>query len=61
LYAWHVLPLRSVLKHEEKLQAASAGFSDDITATESFRILKDDPDARLVISCKLYYSYMNPS
>ncbi|KAI3322636.1 alpha/beta-hydrolase [Xylariaceae sp. AK1471] len=50
LYAWHVLPLRSVLKHEEKLQAAPAGFSEDITATESFRILKDDPNAELVIS-----------
>jgi hypothetical protein len=59
LYAWHVLPLKSVLKYEEKLQAAPAGFSEDITATESFRILKDDPNARLVISCKLPFSYLS--
>ncbi len=53
LYAWHVLPLRSVLEHEDRLQAAPAGYSNNITASESFKILKDDPGARLVISCKL--------
>ncbi|KAI2638350.1 Glycylpeptide N-tetradecanoyltransferase [Xylaria nigripes] len=35
LYAWHVLPLRLVLEHQEKLSASSAGFSHNITATES--------------------------
>ncbi|KAI0903493.1 alpha/beta-hydrolase [Ustulina deusta] len=50
LYAWHVLPLRSVLEHEDRLQAAPAGYSNNITASESFKILKDDPGARLVIS-----------
>lgn len=55
LYAWHVLPLRSVLKHEERLQAQPTGFSDDITTTESFRILKEDPNSQLVISCELQY------
>ncbi|KAI1735838.1 alpha/beta-hydrolase [Xylaria scruposa] len=50
LYAWHVLPLRSVLQHEDKLQTAPIGHSEDVTATESFQILKDDPDAQLVIS-----------
>ncbi|KAI0536084.1 Alpha/Beta hydrolase protein [Xylaria digitata] len=50
IYAWHILPLRSVLKHEDKLQAAPLGHSDNITATESFKILRDDPEAQLVIS-----------
>ncbi|RYC63337.1 hypothetical protein CHU98_g2867 [Xylaria longipes] len=50
LYAWHVLPLRSVLKHEDRLQTTPIGHSDNITATESFKILKEDPDAQLVIS-----------
>ncbi|KAI0549609.1 Glycylpeptide N-tetradecanoyltransferase [Xylaria curta] len=47
LYAWHVLPLRSVLKHEDKLQTTPVGHSENVTATESFKILKDDPDAQL--------------
>lgn len=51
LYAWHILPLRSFLEHEDKLQAASTGHSSNITAGESFKILKDDPSAQLVISC----------
>ncbi|KAI0468562.1 Alpha/Beta hydrolase protein [Xylaria cf. heliscus] len=50
LYAWHVLPLKSVLKHEDRLQTTPVGHSDNITATESFKILKEDPDAQLVIS-----------
>ncbi|KAI1198327.1 alpha/beta-hydrolase [Nemania serpens] len=50
IYAWHVLPLKSVLKYEDRLQHMSVGFSEDITTTESFKILKDDPGAQLVIS-----------
>ncbi|TGJ81722.1 hypothetical protein E0Z10_g7058 [Xylaria hypoxylon] len=50
IYAWHVLPLTSVLKHEDRLQAAPVGYSDNIVATESFKILRDDPNAQLVIS-----------
>ncbi|KAI1413074.1 alpha/beta-hydrolase [Hypoxylon sp. FL1857] len=50
IYAWHILPLLTYLKHEEKLHAQKPGFSSDITKTESFRLLKDDPEARLVIS-----------
>ncbi|KAI0517094.1 Alpha/Beta hydrolase protein [Xylaria bambusicola] len=50
LYAWHILPLRSILEHQDRLQAAPAGFSDDVTASESFKILKEDPTAQLVIS-----------
>ncbi|KAI6081014.1 alpha/beta-hydrolase [Hypoxylon rubiginosum] len=49
IYSWHILPLPTYLKHEHKLQAQQPGFSDDITKTASFRLLKDDPEARLVI------------
>ncbi|KAF2972777.1 hypothetical protein GQX73_g848 [Xylaria multiplex] len=47
IYAWHILPLRSVLKHEDELQATPLGHSDNITTTESFKILRDDPEAQL--------------
>ncbi|KAI1868491.1 uncharacterized protein JN550_006407 [Neoarthrinium moseri] len=49
LFAWHILPLPTYLRNEDKLQAAPAGFSKDFAATESFKILHDDPKARLVI------------
>ncbi|KAI1452030.1 alpha/beta-hydrolase [Annulohypoxylon moriforme] len=49
LYAWHILPLPSYLKHEDILQIQQSGFSNDITKTESFKLLRDDPEARLVI------------
>ncbi|KAI0377588.1 alpha/beta-hydrolase [Hypomontagnella monticulosa] len=49
IYAWHILPLPTYLKHEDELQAQEPGFADNITGTTSFRLLKDDPRARLVI------------
>ncbi|KAI1771256.1 alpha/beta-hydrolase [Hypoxylon cercidicola] len=49
IYAWHILPLPTYLKHEDKLQAQQPGFSDNITKTTSFKLLKDDPEARLVV------------
>ncbi|KAI2463486.1 alpha/beta-hydrolase [Annulohypoxylon bovei var. microspora] len=49
LYAWHILPLPTYLKHENILQAQQSGFSGDIIKTESFKLLKNDPEARLVI------------
>ncbi|KAI1760802.1 alpha/beta-hydrolase [Hypoxylon sp. FL1150] len=49
IYAWHILPLPTYLKHEDTLQAQRPGFSDDITKTTSFKLLKDDPEARLVV------------
>ncbi|KAI1204134.1 alpha/beta-hydrolase [Annulohypoxylon truncatum] len=49
LYAWHILPLPTYLKHENTLQFQQSGFSDDITKTESFKLLRNDPEARLVV------------
>ena len=52
LYAWHILPLPLYARHEETLAAQSTGVSADITKTENFKLLRDDPEARLIISCK---------
>ncbi|KAI0169427.1 alpha/beta-hydrolase [Hypoxylon sp. FL1284] len=49
IYAWHILPLPTYLGHEDELQAQKPGFSDDVAKTVSFKLLRDDPEARLVI------------
>lgn len=49
LYAWHIIPLPTYLKNEDKLQAEPHGFVKDFTSTESFKVLREDPNARLVI------------
>ncbi|KAI1823026.1 alpha/beta-hydrolase [Xylaria intraflava] len=50
LYAWHVLPLRSVLRHHDRFQPTTAGLLENATTTESLKILREDPNSRLVIS-----------
>ena len=49
LYAWHVLPTGLYRKHQRELEAEPAGFVTDITSRLSFKLLRDDPEARLVI------------
>ncbi|VUC35805.1 unnamed protein product [Clonostachys rosea] len=49
LYAWHLLPLPLYLQNEASLAAQTPGLADDVTTTESFRLLKHDPEARLVL------------
>lgn len=49
LYAWHILPIELYRQHEPALIAEPAGFVFDITARAAFKILRDDPDACLVI------------
>jgi abhydrolase domain-containing protein 12 len=49
LYAWHILPLELYRKHETALLVEPAGFVLDITARLAFKLLRDDPDARLVL------------
>jgi abhydrolase domain-containing protein 12 len=53
IYAWHILPLPLYLKNEATIEAQEPGFSHDFTKTESFRLLKEDPESRLVLYCKL--------
>ncbi|KAL1894172.1 hypothetical protein Sste5346_005958 [Sporothrix stenoceras] len=49
LYAWHVLPGELYRKHELSLVAEPAGHVSDITSRLAFQLLRDDPEARLVL------------
>lgn len=49
LYAWHILPVELYRKHELPLVAEPAGFVSDITSRLAFQLLRDDPDARLIL------------
>ncbi|RKU41314.1 hypothetical protein DL546_004224 [Coniochaeta pulveracea] len=49
LYAWHVLPLPLYSKHEAELVAQSSGLVENIQQTLNFRLLREDPNARLVL------------
>lgn len=49
LYAWHLLPIELYRQHESELIAEPSGFSADISSRIAFNLLRDDPDARLVI------------
>jgi abhydrolase domain-containing protein 12 len=49
LHAWHVLPLDVYRKHQEKLRSETVGLSQDITKTLGFKLLQQDPTARLVL------------
>lgn len=49
LYAWHILPSELYRKHEDVLLAEPTGLVSDITSTYAFRLLRDDPEARLII------------
>ncbi|KAB5578206.1 Alpha/Beta hydrolase protein [Coniochaeta sp. 2T2.1] len=49
LYAWHILPLPLYSKHEDELSAQSSGFSPNIEESFNFKLLSEDPSARLVL------------
>ncbi len=49
LYAWHILPIELYRQHELALIAEPAGSALDFTSRFAFKLLHDDPDARLVI------------
>ncbi len=49
LYAWHILPIELYRQHESALIAEPSGFASDITSRFAFKLLRDDPDARLII------------
>ena len=54
IYAWHILPLSLFHKHETQVVkgASIEAVPADITATESFRLLKSDPKAKLILYCQ---------
>ena len=49
LYAWHILPVELYRQHELALIAEPSGFTSDIASRFAFKLLRDDPDARLII------------
>lgn len=49
LYAWHILPTELYRQHEPTLVAEPSGFASDIISRFAFKLLRDDPDARLII------------
>lgn len=49
LHAWHVLPIELYRKHEISLAQQPQGPVDNMTSTLAFELLRNDPEARLVI------------
>jgi abhydrolase domain-containing protein 12 len=49
LYAWHILPIGTYLKHEPALIAEPTGLLSDITSRLAFKLLREDPEARLIL------------
>ena len=48
LFAWHILPIELYREHEFALVAEPSVFASDITSRLAFKLLRDDPDARLI-------------
>ncbi|KAM7198231.1 Alpha/Beta hydrolase fold [Naviculisporaceae sp. PSN 640] len=49
LHAWHILPLDLYHQHEQDLVQESDGLALDIKARHGFKLLRDDPEALLVL------------
>jgi abhydrolase domain-containing protein 12 len=49
LHAWHILPLRTYHQHQGSLLHEPTGLNPDITKSPSFELLKNDPNAQVVI------------
>jgi len=49
LHAWHILPLGLYQQHEEELVKQPEGIAGDVTDRTSFKLLRDDPEALLVL------------
>lgn len=52
IYAWHVMPLGLYAKYESEILQQPSGCAKDITKTKAFRLLRGDPDSRLIINCE---------
>lgn len=49
LYAWHILPIELYLRHEQALIVEPSGVAPDFTPRLAFKLLREDPEARLVL------------
>ncbi|KAI9865366.1 MAG: hypothetical protein M1813_002255 [Trichoglossum hirsutum] len=47
LYAWHILPVAVYARNEQSL--IKQGLAEDYATTESFKLLANDPESRLVV------------
>lgn len=52
LYLWHILPLALYTQHEASLSQSSRVPLDKYTSSNAFKFLKEDPEARLILSCQ---------
>jgi len=50
IYAWHVLPIGLYARHESELLQQPSGHAEDVTRMKAFELLRQDPEARLVIN-----------
>lgn len=52
LYGWHLMPLHLCYEHEEELSKdPPSGPAADYTQTSAFKLLANDPNARVVVFC----------
>ncbi|KAL9038757.1 MAG: hypothetical protein Q9180_002939, partial [Flavoplaca navasiana] len=49
LYAWHILPVELYRQHESAIIKEPFGFVPNVDSRTAFKLLRDDPEARLVI------------
>ena len=49
LHAWHILPLEIYRRHEQQLVEEPSGLVDDLKTRLSFKLLREDPNALLVL------------
>lgn len=46
------MPMGLYAKHESEILKQPSGCAEDITKTKAFKLLRDDPDSRLIINCE---------
>lgn len=58
IYGWHLMPLHLCLEHEKDLlENPPSGPADDYTTTPAYKLLANDPNARVVVSCTWIEDY----
>ncbi|MCJ1438751.1 hypothetical protein MMC27_008141 [Xylographa pallens] len=50
LYAWHILPVSLYSKNQKALLLEPSGLASDASNSRAARLLRDDPESRLVIT-----------
>lgn len=63
LYAWHVLPIDISARNEQLLRGERRlkGPLDDVSTASAFKLLAEDPAARVVVSCEYIQDLCCPS